>query len=169
MENRIETLEPTLILGKSLEMSLSNDRTMELWKSFGPLVKTIKNRKNRSLISMQRFDQPFDPSNLDPEASFTKWAGAEVSDQKPGVPVENHSPDLALYEIKGGLYAVFKHVGPASEFGRSLGFIYGSWFPSSGYELDHREHFEILPEGYQPHDSEAEEEIWIPIRKKSGV
>lgn len=41
MENRIETLEPTLICGKSLKMSFQNDRTFELWQSFMPLLKNV--------------------------------------------------------------------------------------------------------------------------------
>jgi AraC family transcriptional regulator len=47
-----------------------------------------------------------------------------------------------------------------------MGYIFGEWLPNSSYELDTREHFEILSEGYRPDDRDAEEEIWIPIRKK---
>ena len=162
MENRIETLEPTLICGKSLKMSFQNDRTFELWQSFMPLLKGVSDRKGTHLISLQVFENPIDPKQFDPNAEFTKWAA---------VPVETDHSDagekLDLYRISGGLYAVFKHHGPASEFGRSLQYIYGEWFPGSDYELDEREHFEKLPQGYRPDDPNAEEEIWIPIRKKS--
>ena len=45
--------------------------------------------------------------------------------------------------------------------------IFGRWLPQSEYELDDREHFELLPEGYSPVDPEAEEEVWIPIKRNS--
>jgi len=170
MENRIEKLEPTTILGKSLEMSLAQDKTQALWQSFGPLVKNIKNRKDRNFISLQKFDSVFDPQNFDPNTRFIKWAGVALhKSSESGHAGEIHQSEiqgLNRYEIQGGLYAVFTHVGPASEFRRSMEFIYGEWFPKNGYHVDDREHFEVLPEGYRPDDPNAQEEIWIPIRKK---
>ena len=166
MENRIEILEPTTILGKSLEMSLAQDKTRMLWQSFGPLVKTIEGRKDRNLISLQKYTELFNPSRFNPNADFTKWAAVALGSDVNTEELETLSPDLQLYRIEGGLYAVFKHVGPASEFRRSMEFIYGEWFPNNPYQLDHREHFEVLPEGYRPDDPNAQEEIWIPIKKK---
>ena len=168
MENRIDILEPTILLGKSREMSLAEDKTQELWQSFGPLVKTIKGRKDRNFISMQKYTEPFNPSRFNPLSGFSKWAAVAMREGVNMEELEARSPDLQHYRIDGGLYAVFKHVGPASEFGRSMEFIYGKWFPNNPYQLDHREHFEILPEGYRPDDPEAEEEIWIPIKKNTS-
>ncbi len=82
MENRIEKLEPTTILGKSLEMSLAQDKTQALWQSFGPFVKNIENRKDRNFISLQKFNSVFDPKIFDPNAPFRKWAGVAL---KPGI------------------------------------------------------------------------------------
>ncbi len=166
MENHIETLKPTIILGKSLQMSFTEDRTQALWQSFGPLVKTIKNRKDRNFISLQKFNSVFDPYDLDPNAPFTKWAGVALETDLSDDKIKALNPQLSLYQIEGGLYAVFNHVGPAYEFSKSLEFIYGEWFPNSPYQLDDREHFEVLPEGYRPDDLDAQEEIWIPIKKK---
>lgn len=170
MENRIEKLEPTTILGKSLEMSLAQDKTQALWQSFGPFVKNIENRKDRNFISLQKFNSVFDPKNFDPNTRFTKWAGVALNkSNEERRTEETHAgrlPGLSHYEIQGGMYAVFTHVGPASEFRRSLEFIFGEWFPKNAYQVDDREHFEVLPEGYRPDDPYAQEEIWIPIRKK---
>ena len=166
MENRIETLETTTLLGKSLEMSLAEDKTQALWQSFGPLVKSIKNRKDRNFISLQIFNSVFDPENFDPNTRFTKWAGVALENDNQLLRREPDNEELKLYHIQGGLYTVFTHVGPASEFRSTLGFIYGEWFPKSEYQIDDREHFEVLPEGYRPDDPNAKEEIWIPIRKK---
>lgn len=163
MKHRIETLEPTTILGKSMEMSLALDKTQVLWQSFGPLVKTIKHRKDRNFISLQKFNSVFDPTHFDPNSLFTKWAGVALEGNKEGTNQAQNS-GLKVYQIRGGKYAVFTHVGPASEFSKSMGFIYGEWFPKSPFQLDDREHFEVLPEGYRPDDPNAQEEIWIPIK-----
>ena len=170
MEHHIETLEPTTILGKSMEMSLAEDKTQTLWQSFGPFVKNIKNRKDRNFISLQKFNSVFDTEIFHPNSRFTKWAGVVLdTSSEAGHAKETHPgrlPGLTRYEIQGGLYAVFTHVGPSSEFRRSMGFIYGEWFPKSAYQVDDREHFEVLPEDYRTDDPNAKEEICIPIRKK---
>jgi len=153
-------------MGKSLQMSLKNDRTRELWSSFMPFLKRVENRKGTDLFSMQKFDKPFDPIRFDPAQEFVKWAAVQVKSDHNDEPVPEVNSEFETYTIAGGLYAVFKHIGPASEFGRSMGYIFGEWLPNSSYELDTREHFEILSEGYRPDDRDAEEEIWIPIRKK---
>ena len=166
MEHHIETLEPTTILGKSMEMSLAEDKTQTLWQSFGPFVKNIENRKDRNFISLQIFNSVFNPENFDPNTRFTKWAGVALQPGSEDGRPHDLIPGLTRYEIQGGMYVVFTHVGPASEFRRSMGFIYGEWFPKSAYQVDDREHFEVLPEDYRPDDPNAKEEIWIPIRKK---
>jgi len=60
--------------------------------------------------------------------------------------------------------AMFLYRGPASAFGQVIGQIFGQWLPNSGYSLDDRPHFEVLPKGYRMDDPNAEEEIWIPIK-----
>lgn len=160
MENRIEELSETILLGRSMRMSLAHDATRELWQGSMPLLKSIQTeRLDTNYISMQVYDTPLDLKTFNPEMTFTKWAGVSVKH------LSTEIPGLSSYSIRGGLYAVFKHKGPASEFARSMQFIYSDWLPKSNYTLDHREHFELIPEGYGPDDPEAEEEIWIPIKK----
>jgi AraC family transcriptional regulator len=45
-----------------------------------------------------------------------------------------------------------------------MSLIFQEWLPRSGFEVDSREHFELLEDGYSPVNSEATEEVWIPIR-----
>jgi len=92
----------------------------------------------------------------DPDATFTKWAAVEVT------PEGNLPEGMARYTLAGGLYAVFHHEGPASDISTFM-YAFGTWLPGSAYTLDDREHFEVLPENYQPMDPNAEEDIWIPI------
>jgi AraC family transcriptional regulator len=43
-------------------------------------------------------------------------------------------------------------------------YIFNTWLPKSGYQLDRRPHFEILGEKYKNNNPDSEEEIWIPIQ-----
>ncbi len=77
--------------------------------------------------------------------------------------------EMETYTLKGGMYAIFLHKGAANTFHLTQGYIFGTWLPSSEYELDTREHFEVLKGNYDPRDSNAEEDVWIPIKLKKEV
>ncbi len=159
MEARLQISPKRIIIGRSLEMTLKKDRTEFLWKSFLPFLPSLKNRIGGELFSMQVYPGGLDRNHFNENTLFEKWAGAEVHEQQ-DVP-----EGLEKHVIKKGLYAVFTHKGPAAAFPRTAAFIYGQWLPRSGYSLDHREHFELLPPGYRPDDPNATEEIWIPVKK----
>jgi AraC family transcriptional regulator len=160
MEPRIETLSEKKLVGKHLTMSLSNNRTAELWRSFMPRRKEITNVRSIELFSMQVYNDHYDFKNFNFDATFEKWATAEVDD------FSNVPEGMDTFILPGGRYAVFHHIGPASEGYRTFQFIFGSWLPSSKYELDNRPHFERLGEKYKNNEPDSEEEIWIPIRLK---
>lgn len=163
MENRIEIIGRKRLIGKSLEMSFSQDKTAELWQSFMPRRASVSGRVDQSYYSMQTYNKTFDFEQVNPNETFVKWAVVEVETeaQIPG--------DMSEYIIEGGTYAVFIHKGPASTFMKSMYFIHKVWMPESDYEIDSREHFEILPENYNPMDENATEEIWIPVKRKDVV
>ncbi|MBA2176005.1 GyrI-like domain-containing protein [Halobacillus locisalis] len=158
MEPEIVHLKPKKLVGKSRVMSLAEDRTQELWKSFMPNRSSIPHQVDHHLYDMKRFDPPFNPAQFNADVSFEKWAAVEVSDG------HEESHGMRMTELVGGVYAVFLHYGPAQAFSETLGYIFGSWLPSSGYELDDREHFERFTEAYHPMDEQAVEEVWIPIK-----
>ena len=159
MEYRITTLKPKILIGKNNVMSFAMDKTKELWQSFMPERDKVINRTDENYYSMQIYPKSFSFQTFDPTKEFTKWAAVEVEH------ADNVAHGMNKYLLQGGLYAVFIHRGPASEFSKAYTFIFSQWLPSSGYELDYREHFEVLPKDYNPTDSNATEEIWVPIKK----
>lgn len=162
MEPRIERLEDRKLVGKKRTMTLSENQTGALWQSFMPYRKLIANSIGTWLYSLQVYDPAQELPLFNPGIPFEKWAAIEAEDL-------NILPEgMEGYELKGGLYAVFIHHGPAHEFAKTFGYIFGTWLPASDYELDTRPHFERLPEGYSPVDPNAWEEIWIPIRPKNN-
>ena len=160
MQPRIETLTEKKLVGKRMTMSLSNNKTRELWQSFMRRRKEIQNNIGQDLYSVQ-VHNPGYFDNFNPGREFTKWATTEVTDF-------DHVPtEMETLTLPGGLYAVFFHRGDASAGPKIFQFIFETWLPNSDYLLDNRPHFEILGEKYKNNDPTSEEEIWIPIRPKN--
>ena len=151
----METLPPTLLVGMRRAMSQAADATSELWRAFRPRANEVQHRATDEMISMRIY--PGSARDVyDSHASFWRWAAVEVTSH-------GDIPDgMEPYTMGGGRYAVFKHHGPATDLG-TFRHIFGEWLPESGYQLAHREHFELLPPGYDPRDPDATEEIWIPV------
>lgn len=158
-EPQIVELPSKKLVGMSLKMSRTDDKTAALWQAFMPRRHEVPNRSTADYISMQVF--PRGPAQLrDPTASFTKWAVVEVES------FERVPEGMACYTLPAGTYAVFEHKGPASDPSTFI-YIFSEWLPNSGsYELDDRGHFEVLPPDYDPRDPAARETIWIPIRTR---
>ena len=141
------------------EMSFANNETFILWSSFMPRRKEISNNISDDLISMQVYPPNFSFTNFDPAIKFEKWAAVEV---------KNHSftpAGMEKYILQGGLYAVFDYKGSSGDAGEFFRKIFTEWLPTSGFELDQREHFEILGSKYKRDSAESEEEIWIPVKE----
>ncbi len=137
-------------------MSLTDNRTGQLWGSFGPRIKEVKNRVTSDKISMQVYDDSYH-SNFNPTTEFEKWATVEVSDFK-DIP-----EGMETFDLISGEYAVFDYKGSSSD-NSIFQYIFMSWLPNSKYQLDNRSHFEVLGETYRNNDPNSEEEIWIPVK-----
>ena len=158
---RIVYIEPKKLIGISMKMSLVNNKTQVLWKTFMPRRREINNRLNDAFISLQVYDDLYFNS-FDPARNFIKWAAVEVSS---AINIPN---GLSTYLIPEGEYAVFDYKGIP---GNPAIFqqIYGEWLLASEYDLDLRPHFEVLGPDYKPGSPESEEEIWIPVANKESI
>jgi AraC family transcriptional regulator len=154
MQPRIEILSEKKLVGKRLKMSIAENKTFELWRSFMPKRNEIKNNLTADLFSMQVYEEIL---VYHPNAIFEKWAAVEVAD------FENIPEGMESYILVGGKYAVFQQKGHSTDI---FQYIFATWLPNSDYELDNREHFELLGEKYKNNDPNSEEEIWIPIKEK---
>ena len=142
-----------------ISMSLAENKTAELWRSFMPGRKEIKNKLNNELFSMRIYDASYNFKNFNFHAVFEKWAAVEVADF-------NTIPEgMEKIIIPEGMYAVFHYKGLNTDT-RIFEYIFGTWLPGSGYILDNRPHFEILGENYRNNDPDSEEDIWLPVKPK---
>jgi AraC family transcriptional regulator len=160
MQPRIEILTEKKLVGKRIRTNISNNKTFELWQSFMPKRKDIKNVIGTDLFSMQVYDKGLDFKDFTVETEYEKWAAAEVSDFV-------FLPDgMESFILPGGLYAVFNYKGNPNDFSGTWLYIFRTWLPSSDFILDNRAHFEILGEKFKRDDPDSEEEVWIPVQTK---
>jgi len=159
MEARIEILTGKKLVGKHITMSFVENKTFQLWSSFMPERKEIKNPIDSNLYSLEVFPVGYF-NHFDPKNTFEKWAAIEVSDFNE-VPL-----NMEILIIPIGMYAVFIHKGPATEAEKTYHFIFTEWLPNSEYNVDDRPHFAVMTEKYKKDDPDSEEEIWIPVKNK---
>lgn len=153
---RIEQLTEKKLAGLSLPMSLADNKTQQLWKSFMPRRKEILHPAGTDLFSLQVYEPDYF-SAFRPDRIFIKWAAMEVTDWA------DLPQNMEAFTLPGGLYAVFDYKGMAGN-PAVFSYIFGEWLPGSGYMPDNRPHFEVLGERYRNNDPESEEEIWIPVK-----
>lgn len=156
---KIVTLPKTELVGSRIITTLAKNETRMLWEKFQKLLIAHNVPKEIPKYSIQIFDQQTSFSNMTAQTQFEKWAAIE-SQYFPNPPQELETTTIS------GKYAVFVHKGLPSDFPKTAAFIYGEWIPNSDFTVDRRQHFEILPPTYRPNDPMAQEEVWVPIKKK---
>lgn len=159
MDHRIEVISERKLVGRRLTMSVAANRTIELWKSFMPHRSEVSHAIGSDLYSLQIYSVDYF-AHFSPQVTFEKWAAVQVSDF-------SHVPEgMETFILSSGKYAVFHYKGSSGEGASTFQYIFTSWLPASGYELDDRPHFELLGHKYKNDDPNSEEEIWIPIRRE---
>ncbi len=159
MTPKIVTIQAKSMLGMRLEMSLIDNKTGELFQKFMPRKKEIARTVSPGVYALQQYDfKSFNPNTL-----FEKWACVEINSSQE---VLN---GMETFQLNAGLYAVFMHKGTTKDFVKTMGYITQAWAPNSAFIIDNkRPHFEYLDAKYLgPNNPLSEEEIWIPIKKKS--
>ena len=160
MQPTIIHLKEKKLIGCSCKMNFTDNKTVELWQSFMPRLKQIKNKISADLFSLQLYNEDYNFKQFNPTANFTKWAATEVSSFN-DVPA-----NMETLIIPQGLYAVFLHKGSNAD-NSTFQYIFQTWLPTSQeYFLDARPHFEVLGDKYKNGDPSSEEEIWIPVKSK---
>ncbi|MBC5992382.1 GyrI-like domain-containing protein [Pontibacter cellulosilyticus] len=158
---QIVSTQPRHLIGKRITTSLATNDAVALWSSFMPLLKEIRKRVGQQLYSVQVYPESIRMDKFTPETPFEKWAAVEVTET--GILPEG----MEELQLPGGLYAVFVHKGPASEFHKTAQYIFGTWLPQSEYQLDNRPQFEVMGEKYLGHTHpDSEEEVWVPVKHK---
>lgn len=158
MNPRIVKFPGIMLAGKKVSMSMVENTTFDLWRSFMPEKNKIPFQKGENLYSMERYPEGYFEKFM-PSTVFEKWAAIEVSE------VGNLPEKFEFLTVPEGEYAVFIHKGPDSMAPKTYAYIFREWLPVSEYVIDHRPHFAIMGEKYNRESMDSEEEIWVPVKK----
>lgn len=156
MQPRIKIIEEKKLIGMSESMSLTDNKTFQLFSTFMPRKKEVSNALNADVLDLRVYPKGYF-SSFNPSSYFTKWALVEVPD------FENVPSGMGPYTLAGGKYAVFTHKGLSTD-NSTFQYIFTKWLPNSDFMLDDRPHFEILGPKTKLNDPNSEEEVWIPIK-----
>ena len=161
MEPRIEKLNEIKLAGKRMKVSFAGNKTRELWQSFMPRRKEIKNQIGAGRYSVEIYNNTEFFKNFNPSSEFEKWAAVRVNDY------DDLPAEMETLTIPAGKYAVFIYKGKPSEAAETYRYIFTNWLPDSEFVLDDRPHFALMGEKYKGEDPDSEEELWIPVKEKS--
>lgn len=158
MEWKIKTIESKRFIGMSQDMSLIENKTMNLFSSFMPRRKEILNKINNEVLDLKIYPLGYF-EKFNPNTKFTKWALQEVSST-------DHIPSLmSSFLLPGGQYVVFYHMGDIND-SSPFEYIFREWLPNSAYAIDQRPHFDVMSEKTKLNDPKSEQHIWIPIKSR---
>jgi len=145
MKPRIVDKEPFAVLGITAHGKPSEFNYGEIWNRF---MSQYFNKIKQFSIDKAYYGVYFGEQ------------GTELVDLVVGMAVANVGgiPDgLVLREIPSAHYAVFEC--KMESISQTWGYIYGEWFPTSGYEHDKNYDFEYFP----PDGSEAGSPVYIHV------
>lgn len=162
MQPQLKNIPQKTVIGQRIKLTLSNHHTENLWKGFIPRLPEIAGRTGTHLVSVQVYAPGQDMATFNLHTPFERWAAVEVSDSS-FIP-----QGMEVLTIPAGWYAVFIHRGGPATAVQTFGYIHRMWLPASGWEWDQRPQFEILGEKYKNNSPHSEEEIWIPVKKKTA-
>ncbi|MFT3740659.1 MAG: GyrI-like domain-containing protein [Breznakibacter sp.] len=70
--------------------------------------------------------------------------------------------EVGKMEIDAARYVIARFVLTEKEFPQAWGWVYGQWFPASGYQPDDKPCFEMYPE--EPRDGKFTVDICVPVK-----
>ncbi len=152
----ILTLGETRLAGLRGTTSLSDNRLPALWERFLRLRGALSVAQGPGYGVCETQQTAYTPEG---DVAFSVLVGGQVEDLD-GLP-----PPLVGKTLRAGRYAVFTHRGSFAKLFQSYQYIFGTWLPASGAELDEREDFERYNRAVTSFGGpDNEVEIFIPIK-----
>lgn len=70
--------------------------------------------------------------------------------------------EIGKMDVEAAKYVIARFELTAQDFAQAWGWVYGEWFPSSGYQPDDKPCFEMYPE--EPKDGRFIVDICVPVK-----
>lgn len=148
----------TRVAGLRGTTSLSDNRLPGLWAEFTRLHKDLFTAAGTGYGICETQQTTY---TKDGNVLFAVMVGSPVNDFD-RLP---QSSSLVKKVLQAGKYAVFTHRGTFANLFKTYQYIFGTWLPTAGVELDDREDFEVYErEVLSFDDPNNEVKIYIPIK-----
>lgn len=168
MEPEIVRKESFRVVGMQITTTLkSNAENMDiakLWERFAPRMDEIAGRVDPAVtygICGSPADEETCHCEMTEETEYAELVCVRV--ESPGRLPEG----MTAATVPARTYAVFTHKGKLfpNYLPQTYDYIYGTWLPGSGYELDGGFDFELYDERFKAIDDPASEmDIYVPIK-----
>jgi AraC family transcriptional regulator len=126
----------------------------DLWDQFIPRMKEIKNATGKGVSYGVCYATP----DMCQEGEVSYMASLPVTK------AEDVPDGMVARKVDGGNFAVITHKGAISKISDTIDFVYNSWLPKSGYEVDDRADLELYDNRFMGEDDASEFDLLIPIK-----
>lgn len=150
------------ILGLSYEMSVADNQSIAMWDRLNSLLASAEADARGDAFAGDRY------SLYESGADCGRTTFQEGTAVRAFIGVERPAgravEGLAEKRFAGGRYARFVHRGSVEGLLSTYRYLWGVWFPRSGYDLADRDDFERYGSRFRgPHDPASEIEIYFPV------
>lgn len=147
---------PTVqLMGIRFQTTIHGNESIAMWQLFNTQIpSSLSSNKRYGVFEAGACSS--DLFHLD--SRTTAFVGIEIP--------ENYSipKDMQVKHLYGGKYAKFTHKGRVDTLIQTYHYIWGVWFPKSGFELADRDDFECYTERFTGMDQEDSEiDIYFPV------
>lgn len=156
----IVTVPEIKLVGVRYTSSITENLVYHMWEVFHTRYNEIKYvEENANQYSICELESDFDKKQFDKNSQSNQFIGVQVEEFS-DIPSGMYNKILI-----GGKYAKFVHKGKTTDLYMTYQYIWGTWIPCSGCEIDMRDDFECYTEKFIGADNEESEiSIFIPIK-----
>lgn len=151
-------VSPKRLIGCSFHMSIAHNQSITMWDQLNTKLAMLEEVPQTSLrYSIYEMQEECQQSTFHESSKANAFIGVEWR--------ERTVPDgMVEKSFAGGRYVKFVHKGSVETLLSTYQYIWGVWFPQSGYELADREDFECYTDKFLgPFHFNSEIEIYFPV------
>lgn len=144
------------IMGIRFKTTVSGNESVTMWQQFNKKVPPdLLNNKRYGIFETC---ETCSSDIFSTDSESMGFVGIEISKNYPIL------KDMQIKKLCGGKYARFVHRGTVETLIQTYHYIWGVWFPKSGFELANRDDFECYTERFnEANDGNSEIDIYFPI------
>lgn len=152
----IVTVPVIYIMGFRFKTTINGNESVGKWQQFNSQIP--KSIYNNHRYGIYEAGETCSPALFNLDSETTAFVGVEVPVNYPIL------KDMEIKKLSGGKYAKFIHKGTVNTLIQTYHYIWGIWFPKSGFSIAHGDDFECYTELFLGADDEKSEiDIYFPI------